>query len=105
MIPEKCPKCGWEDFAVVRDMKATRYCKCGHTWLPPRKLESSPPPTSAPALPKKNTSSENINKALFCLGQATGKLDSYICLDGKNEALKEIFGLLKQTANHLLSDE
>jgi hypothetical protein len=38
-MKERCPKCGSEDFAVARDMVATRACKCGHRWLPELKPE------------------------------------------------------------------
>lgn len=32
---ESCPKCGSTEFAVARDMLATRHCnRCYHQWLP-----------------------------------------------------------------------
>ena len=31
---EKCPRCGNMDFAVARDIVATRKCKCGESWEP-----------------------------------------------------------------------
>lgn len=40
LIAESCPKCNSLDFAIARDMKATRLCRCGHTWLPPSKREA-----------------------------------------------------------------
>lgn len=43
MTSEKCSKCGSTVFAVARDMKATRHCGCGHTWLPEKsKIEFTP---------------------------------------------------------------
>lgn len=33
-LKEVCPKCGSEEFAIARDMKATRHCKCGASWVP-----------------------------------------------------------------------
>ena len=31
---ETCERCGSSNFAIARDMKATRRCSCGHSWLP-----------------------------------------------------------------------
>jgi hypothetical protein len=34
---EPCPRCKGKDYLIARDMKATRHCRCGHTWVPPVK--------------------------------------------------------------------
>lgn len=39
---ECCPKCGNKEFAVARDMKSTRHCWCGATWLPGEKTSGEP---------------------------------------------------------------
>lgn len=39
---ESCPRCGSKEFAIARDMVATRHCKCGATWLP---VKDPPAPT------------------------------------------------------------
>ena len=30
----KCDKCGSRDVSVARNMVATRFCKCGNSWIP-----------------------------------------------------------------------
>jgi hypothetical protein len=40
---ECCPKCGNREFAVARDMKSTRHCWCGATWLPGEQTSHTPP--------------------------------------------------------------
>lgn len=37
MFREVCPKCGNQNFAVVKDMTSRRMCKCGNSWSPPEK--------------------------------------------------------------------
>lgn len=39
-MSEACPKCGSKVFVIARDMHATRFCKCGETWLPKPKEEN-----------------------------------------------------------------
>lgn len=33
-LKEACPNCGSDEFAIARDMNATRHCACGGSWEP-----------------------------------------------------------------------